>query len=81
MAGLRRQVVPAGAGTPRRRAPALAGSAGGSPYGELADWGQRALGILIDWLMIFVIAIVGVIIVAILGAISSTLGSFVGLLL
>jgi uncharacterized RDD family membrane protein YckC len=62
--------------------PAPAGGApGASAYGELADWGQRALGILIDWLMIFVIAIVGFIIVAIIGAISSTLGSLIGLLL
>jgi uncharacterized RDD family membrane protein YckC len=59
----------------------LAGSPDSSPYGELADWGPRALGILIDFLMIFVLWIVAFIVVIVLGAISSTLGALVGLVL
>jgi len=62
--------------------PAPAGGApGASAFGPLADWGQRAVGILIDFAMIFVLWIVAFIITIILGAISSTLGAIVGVLL
>jgi uncharacterized RDD family membrane protein YckC len=54
------------------------GAPGASAYGELADWGQRALGILIDFAMIFVLWIVAFIVVLILSAISNTLGALVG---
>jgi uncharacterized RDD family membrane protein YckC len=57
------------------------GAPGVSAYGELADWGQRALGILIDWVMIFAVAVVGIIIMVILSAISSTLGALFSFLL
>jgi uncharacterized RDD family membrane protein YckC len=50
---------------------------GMSPYGELADWGQRAIGILIDAAMLIAVFIVGAIVAAILGAVSSTLGGLV----
>jgi uncharacterized RDD family membrane protein YckC len=66
---------------PPEAAASAAPAAGAAPTGDLADWGTRAIGILIDWVCIFVIAIVGFIIVVILGAISSTLGSLVGLVL
>lgn len=59
--------------------PASGGAPGTSAYGELADWGQRALGILIDFAMIFVLWIVAFIVVLVLSAISNTLGALVGL--
>ena len=58
--------------------------AGGPAYsggGQLAEWPQRALGLLIDWAFTVVIIIVGVIIAAILGAVSSALGTIVGILI
>jgi uncharacterized RDD family membrane protein YckC len=54
---------------------------GAGAAGNLADWGQRAVGILIDFAIIFVLWIVAFIITVIIGAISSTLGAIVGLLL
>jgi uncharacterized RDD family membrane protein YckC len=65
---------------PPEQAPAAA-PVGGAPSGELADWGQRALGILIDWLIIFAIAVIGGILVVIVSVVSNTLGSLVSLLL
>lgn len=56
------------------------GGAAASAGGELADWGQRAIGILIDFVSIFILWIIGFIIVAVIGAISNTLGALVGLL-
>ena len=73
---------------PGYQAPA-AGAPSGSPgvtgavssqWGTLADWPQRALGIVIDWVIIFVIAIIGFILTIIVSVISSTLGSLFGLL-
>ena len=63
---------------PPEQAPGGAPSGGAS--GELADWGQRAIGILIDFVTIFVLWIIGFIIVAVISAISSTLGALIGLL-
>jgi uncharacterized RDD family membrane protein YckC len=65
---------------PPESTPATQGAAPGvGPQGNLADWGTRALGIVIDWVCVFVLAIVGFIIAAILGAISSTLGGLVAI--
>ena len=46
----------------------------GPPPGELADWGQRALGYLVDAAFGIGIVIVGVILSAVLGSVSSALG-------
>ena len=59
---------------------ASGGAAAGGASGELADWGTRAIGILIDFATIFVLWIIGFIIVAVISAVSSTLGALVGLL-
>jgi uncharacterized RDD family membrane protein YckC len=56
------------------------GTPGTSPYGELADWGTRAVGFLIDGALLLAIFVVGAIVAAVLGAISSTLGSLFFLL-
>jgi uncharacterized RDD family membrane protein YckC len=64
--------------------PGAASAPAGAPmsaYGPLADWGQRAVGIIIDWLILFVVAIVGGIIYVILAAVSDVLGLLFGLLL
>jgi uncharacterized RDD family membrane protein YckC len=55
-----------------------AGAPGTSPYGELADWGTRAIGLIIDWAFLIVIVIVGFIVAAILGQISGALGFLFG---
>lgn len=47
---------------------------GSSPLGPLADWGTRALATLIDWAATWVLIIAGIIVAAIVGSISSTLG-------
>jgi uncharacterized RDD family membrane protein YckC len=63
---------------PPEQGPAAAPAAG-APAGDLADWGQRAIGILIDFAIIFVLWIVAFIITLVFSAISSTLGALVGL--
>ena len=55
------------------------GYASGSVAGPLADWGTRVLATLVDWAASFVVVIAGVILAVIVGAISSTLGILVGL--
>lgn len=50
-------------------------------YGPLAEWGQRVVAYLLDVVCILAIVIVGIIIAAILGAISNTLGAIVGLII
>ncbi len=69
---------------PGYQAPAAAGggaaTVGMSQWGPLADWGTRAIGILIDYAGIFVIVIIGYIIAAILSAISGALGTLFFLL-
>ena len=63
---------------PPEQAPSAAPTGGpAGAGGELADWGTRAIGIIIDWVSVVVLAIVGFVIAAILGAISSTLGGIV----
>jgi uncharacterized RDD family membrane protein YckC len=52
----------------------------GPPTGTLAEWPQRALGLVVDVAFVLVIVVVGIILSAILGAVSSTLGLLVGLL-
>jgi uncharacterized RDD family membrane protein YckC len=52
-----------------------------SQWGTLADWPQRALGIVIDWAFLVVIWIVGYIIVVILSQISGALGALFFLVL
>ncbi len=51
---------------------------GASPLGPLADWGTRALATLIDWAASAVVAIAGLIVAGIIGAISTALGILVG---
>lgn len=63
---------------PEQAQPAVA-PLGGAPAGDLADWGQRAVGILIDFAIIFVLWIVAFVITLVFSAISSTLGALVGL--
>ncbi len=60
----------------------MAGAAGlpANQFGELADWGTRAIGLIIDWALLFVIVFVGFIVAIILGAISDALGVLVGAL-
>jgi uncharacterized RDD family membrane protein YckC len=53
----------------------------GSPYGDLADWGTRAVGYLIDAAFALVLWIVGFIVVIVLSVVSDTLGAIVGVLL
>jgi len=57
-----------------------AGTPGMSQYGPLADWGQRAIGYLIDWGIVIAFFIVGFIITLVISAVSSTLGGLIGLL-
>ncbi len=59
------------------------GATGGvsSQWGTLADWPQRAIGIIIDWAFLVVIWIVGYIIVVILSQISGALGALFFLVL
>jgi uncharacterized RDD family membrane protein YckC len=64
-------------GTPAAGAPAVAGT---SPFGDLADWGTRAIAYLIDGLILFAVFVIGAIIAVVLGAISSTLGGLFFLL-
>jgi len=52
---------------------------GGAGQSNLAEWGPRALGILIDYASIVVIIIVGSIIATIFGAVSDILGMLVWL--
>jgi uncharacterized RDD family membrane protein YckC len=49
-------------------------------FGELADWGTRAVGIIIDWAFLVAIFVVGAIVAIVLGQISGALGSLVFLL-
>ena len=65
---------------PAYGAPAAAGAPGTSPYGPLASWGQRAVAIIIDWAFGIAFYIVGLILVAIVGAVSDALGALVGLI-
>ena len=58
-------------GTPQS---AVAPQAFGAP---LAEWSQRAIGLLLDIACIFAVVIAGVIVAAIVGAVSSTLGFLV----
>jgi uncharacterized RDD family membrane protein YckC len=63
------------------------GAGGGVPAGgfgatgQLASFGERAIGLLIDVAMIFAFFVVGFIITLVFSAISSTLGALVGLVL
>ncbi|MCD9622994.1 RDD family protein [Rhabdothermincola sp. EGI L10124] len=54
---------------------------GESAHGPLADWGTRAIAYLIDVGFAVVLWIIGFILVAIVAAISETLGAIVGVLL
>jgi uncharacterized RDD family membrane protein YckC len=47
--------------------------------GPLADWGTRVLATLIDWAASWILVIAGIIVAFIIGAISTTLGLLVGL--
>jgi uncharacterized RDD family membrane protein YckC len=47
------------------------------PGGQLADWGQRAVGIVIDWALLLAIFVVGAIVAVILGLVADALGLFV----
>jgi uncharacterized RDD family membrane protein YckC len=60
-------------------APGAAGAAGTSQWGPLADWGTRAIAILIDWVAIVVVVILGFVLSAIISAVSSTLGALFSL--
>lgn len=51
----------------------------GSPYGQLAVWTERALGIVIDVGLILVIFIAGFLVTVIAGLISDVLGSLLAL--
>lgn len=63
---------------PPEQAPTAAAPVAGVPAGDLADWGIRAIAILIDWVMMMAIVIVGFILAVILGQLSSALGALVG---
>jgi uncharacterized RDD family membrane protein YckC len=54
---------------------------GGAPGGQLAEWPQRALGFLVDAAFAAVIIVAGFILALILGAVSSALGTLVGIVL
>jgi uncharacterized RDD family membrane protein YckC len=67
-------------GQPAGVQPSTGAAAAGSPHGTLAEWGPRALGIIIDWAAIIAIAIVGWILALILGAIADVLALLAWLL-
>jgi uncharacterized RDD family membrane protein YckC len=70
--------------TPSYSAPGTMGSpvAGGGLGGQqLAEFGPRAIGLIIDWVIVFVLAVVGGILYAILSAISFWLGLLFGFVL
>jgi uncharacterized RDD family membrane protein YckC len=54
-------------------------AAGGSAFGELADFGTRAIGLVIDIGVVIAVAIVGFVISAIFGAVADVLGLLIGL--
>ncbi len=57
---------------------AATGAAGMSPWGDLAPWGTRALGFLIDWALFALVPYIAVFVLgAVFGAISDALGALV----
>jgi uncharacterized RDD family membrane protein YckC len=70
---------------PPEQAPGGGGTSGGasnpgeSPWGVLAVWPQRALGLVIDIALVIVIYIVGFFLTIVVSAVSDVLGALVGL--
>ena len=70
---------------PPEQAPGGGAAAGGvsgvgmSQWGPLADWATRALGILIDFVLVIAIYVIGFIVTIILSIVSSALGSLFSL--
>lgn len=74
----------AGAGAGGGAVPASTSGTGAgvqSQWGTLAEWPQRAVGLLIDLAVIIGLIIVGAIVTAVVGAVSDVLGLLLGLVL